>query len=225
VARVKERMSRKTSIHGDMVVLKAYEWTDFIKRNLQQVVVVVLVAVGAVAAGFGWSYYKDAKTDEAGRVLAPGNTAAAQARYSDAIPIFERVKNTYEGGEAGMEATISLAHAYFQTGKHEEARRIYQEFLDTYANKDDLLTIAATSGLASCDEQAGKFEEAAKQYEILAQDHTGGFLAPKFLLDAARCYQAANQTEQARKLYNQVVEQYKKSAQYVREAKNALAAL
>lgn len=224
MARVKQRMSHR-GLKDDIFVLKIFEWVHFLKSNAQQIVIGAIVVVIAGAAGFGWSFYKSSQRDEAGRVLAPGNTAALQSRYSDAIPIYERVKNSYRGTDVAMEAAMGLANAYFQTGQHAEAKDAYQEFLDVYGGKDDLLAVAAASGLAACDEQAGKFAEAARQYEKLAQDHAGGFLCPKFLIDAARCYQSAGQTEQARTLYNRVIEQYKKSTSYVREARNALANL
>ena len=224
MARVKSRITR-TDLKQDTFILKLFEWATFAKDNLQTVIITALVVIVAVVAGVVYRYYQSGQTEEAGRILAPGLTAAQQYRYGDAIPIFERVKTNYRGSTAGMEALNGLANALFQTGKTEDARRSFQEYLDTYGGKDDLMDIGAKSGLAACDEQTGKPAEAAKQFEALATDNPQAFLAPSLLLDAARCYQAAKQPESAKKLYDLVIEKYKKSAPYVREAKAGLAEL
>lgn len=224
MARVKSTITR-TDLKQDTFILKLFEWGEFAKNNLQTVIIVGLVIIVSVVAGVVYSYYQSSQTEEAGRILAPGLTAAAQYRYADAIPIFERVKTNYRGSNAGMDALSGLANALFQTGKTEDARRSFQEYLDTYGGKDDLTDIGAKSGLAACDEQSGKPAEAAKQFEALATEHPQAFLAPRLLLNAARSYRAANQPESARKLYTLIIEKYKKSATYVREAKSGLADL
>lgn len=224
MARVKSRITH-TELRQDTFILKLFEWGDFARNNLQTVIIVALVIIVSVVGGVGYRFYQSSQTEEAGRVLAPGLTAAQQYRYNDAIPILERVKTNYRGSTAGMEALTGLASAFFQIGKTEDAKRSFQEFLDTYGGKDDLMDIGAKSGLAACDEQTGKPAEAAKQFEGLATAHPQAFLAPRLLLDAARCYLAANQPESARKLYELIIEKYNKSATYVREAKSGLADL
>ncbi|MDE2729011.1 MAG: hypothetical protein OXI19_13390, partial [Gemmatimonadota bacterium] len=77
---------------------------------------------------------------------------------------------------------------------------------------------------AACDEEEEKYEEAANQYLALADEDPDSYLAPGFLLDAARCFGAADQKDQARALYDRVVANYE-STPYARDARIALTAL
>ena len=84
--------------------------------------------------------------------------------------------------------------------------------------------LEAEAGVAACEDQEGKYLEAAIQYRTLAETHPDVFLAPQFLIDAGRCYQAAERTSDARSMYEKVVSDYEDS-RYVRDARAALTML
>jgi TolA-binding protein len=205
----------------DSFILWLFEAGDFIQARYKEILAVVGVAAVAVAAGFLWSSRSASQLAEAGKIIAPARTAAEDGRYDDAIPIFERVKNEYGGTAVGLEATINLANARFYSGKYEEARKAYQDYLDEYGGDDPFYDISAKTGLAACDEQAGKFVEAAQQYQALADQHKDTSFAPQFLMDAARCLKAANQTDKAKAIYETIVKSYD-TTRFVREARAAL---
>ena len=83
---------------------------------------------------------------------------------------------------------------------------------------------APGAGIAACDEQSGKFSDAATAYLALAEENPESFLAPKFLLDAGRCFQAVEQVDKARALYDRIITSYETS-RYARDAKVALTTL
>lgn len=223
MARTRRRISRR-EMKEDRFILWLYELSSEIDKHWKTLVAAAVLIIACVA---GWYYWTDKQTGdlvEAGRVFAPGQTAMQDNRYEDAIPIFERVVNEFGGTSLALEATIELANACFQTGDFEKARTYYQAYLDEYGDADAYFSLAARSGLAACDEEEEKYEEAAGRYLALAEEDPDSYLAPGFLIDAARCYGAADQTDRARSLYDRVVEDYE-STPYARDARIALTAL
>lgn len=223
MARTRRRISRR-EMKEDRFILWLYELSGEIDKHWKTLTAAVVLVVACVA---GWYYWTNKQTDdlvEAGRLLAPGQTAMQDNRYEDAIPIFERVVNEFGGTALALEATIELANACFQTGDFEKARTYYQGYLDEYGAEDAMYEVTARSGLAACDEEEEKYEEAARQYRDLAEEDPDSYLAPGFLLDAARCYKAAEQKDEARALYDRVVETYE-ATPYARDARIALTAL
>lgn len=223
MARTRRRISRR-EMKEDRFILWLYEISSEIDRHWKSLTATVVVVVACVAGWYYWSDMQTVNLVEAGQVFAPGQTAMQDSRYEDAIPIFERVVTEYGGTSVALEATIELANASFQTGDFEKARTYYQAYLDEYGSQDAHYWLAARSGLAACDEEEEKYEEAANQYLVLADEDPESYLAPGFLLDAARCYGAAEQKDQARALYDRVVENYA-STPYARDARIALTAL
>ena len=223
MARTRRRTSRR-EMKEDRFILWLYELSSEIDRHWKTLTAAAVVVIVCVA---GWYYWSNKQSDdivEAGRILAPGQTAMQNNRYEDAIPIFERVVNDFGGTTLAPEATIELANACFQAGDVEKARTYYRKYLDEYGSQNAYFRMAARSGLAACDEEEENYEEAANQYLALVDEDPGSYLAPGFLLDAARCFSAAEQKDQARALYDRVVDTYE-STPYAREARIALTAL
>ncbi len=223
MARTRRRISRR-EMKEDRFILWLYEISSEIDRHWKTLTAAVVLVAACVAGWYYWSNTQTVDLAEAGQVFAPGQTAIQDSRYEDAIPIFERVVTEYGGTSVALEATIGLANACFQTGDFEKARTYYQLYLDEYGRQDGHFWLAARSGLAACDEEKEKYEEAANQYLALADEDPNSYLAPGLLLNAARCFGAADQKDQARALYDRVIENYE-STPYARDARIALTAL
>ncbi len=223
MARTRRRISRR-EMKEDRFILWLFELGSDIDKHKKTLIAAGVLIIVCVAGGYYWTNKQAGDLVEAGRVFAPAQTAMQDDRYEDAIAIFERVVNEFGGTALGLEASIELANAYFRTGDFEKARASYQAYLDEYGDEDAIYQVTARSGLAACDEEEEKYAEAARQYLALADEDAEGYLAPGFLLDAARCFKAAGQAEQARSLYDRVVETYE-STPYARDARIALTAL
>ena len=223
MARTRRRISRR-EMKEDRFILWLFEMSSDIDKHKWPLIIGVAVVVVCIAGGYYWTNSQADDLVEAGKVFAPGQTAMQDNRYEDAIPIFERVLDEYGGTALALETTIELANACFNTGDYEKARTYYRAYLDDYGDEDTLFQVTARSGLAACDEEEEKYEEAARQYLALADEDTDSYLAAGFLLDAARCYKAADMKEKARALYDRVVETYE-STPYARDAQIALTAL
>ncbi len=223
MARTRRRISRR-EMKEDRFILWLFEMSSEIDKHKWPLIIGVAVVVVCITGGYYWTNSQADDLVEAGQVFAPGQTAMQDNRYEDAIPIFERVVTEYGGTALALEATIELANACFNTGDYEKARTYYRAYLDEYDEEDALFQVTARSGLAACDEEEEKYEEAARQFLALADEDSDSYLAASFLLDAARCYTAADKKEDARALYDRVVESYE-STPYARDAQIALTAL
>ena len=208
----------------DRFIIFVYEVSEYITHHVQEIIIGVGVVVIAAAAGYLYSNMQQSRHAEAAQILAPALTAVQQERYGDAAPIFERIREEFGGTSSAAEATIRLADAYFRQGKTDEALTTYRQYIDEYGGDDEIVTISAEAGIASCIEQQGKYLDAAKRYHELADQYNDSYMLPRFLLDAGRCYQAADQTDQAKIMYDKVVNTYEDS-RYGQEAKLALTTL
>jgi len=220
VAKTRRRITRR-EIKEDRFIVWLFEAGEFLRKNIQPILIGVAVVIIAVSAGYLWSNQRTNNLLAAGKLLAPGQTAMQLERYEDAIPIFDRVISEFDGTPIAMEATIQLAKAYFFTGEITGARNSYVKYVDNYGGDDKFYTISAKAGIAACDEQTGKFLDAATSYLELANDDTDSFLYPKFLLDAGRCFQAADQLDRAKELYEKILTSHE-TTRYARNAKIAL---
>ena len=93
----------------------------------------------------------------------------------------------HKGTSAAGQGAVFLANRYFNQGRFNEAKNLYEQFLDQYGDTDEVLFFAAWSGIAGCLESQEEFVSAAKKYEQYA-DQYGGEQASLALIDAARCY-------------------------------------
>lgn len=223
MARARRRISRR-EIKEDRFILWLFEISGDIDKHKKTLIAGIAVVLLCVAGAYYWVNKQTNDLVEAGKLFAPGQTAIQQKRYDDAIAIFGRVVDEYHGTALAIEATIGLANAYFNNEDYQNARIYYQVFLDEYSNKDTIYHLTAGSGLAACDEEEGNYVEAARQYLALVDEDNDSYLAAGFLLDAARCFTAADQKGKARELYDRIVETYG-STPYARDAQVALTAL
>ncbi|MBI4553780.1 MAG: tetratricopeptide repeat protein [Candidatus Latescibacteria bacterium] len=220
---VRKKLQRREVKH-DTFVEFVYRASDYLLRHVQQVFIIVGVVVVAGGAGYLYSRMRQSRDEEAARLLAPAQIAAQRGQYKEAIPAYERVLREHDGTRSAGEAAIALGNAYFHVGRTDDALKTFQRYLNDHQDEDELLTISAMAGMAACGEQQGKYLDAAKRYQQTAEQFATSFIAPRLLIDAGRCYDAAGQKAQAKQMYDKVVTAYKTS-RYVREAKVALAAL
>ncbi|MBT5873768.1 MAG: tetratricopeptide repeat protein [Candidatus Latescibacteria bacterium] len=226
----RRRITRR-EIKEDRFIQFIYSANDYIAGHVQEILIGVGVVVIASVAGAWFANSRQASDEAAARLLAPAQTAMQNNRTEDAIPIYQRILTDHGGAEGSREATLGLANAFFRTGNTDEAKRYYEKYISDYGSgffgggsDADVVLLGAESGVAACEEQEGKYLEAAIQYRTLAETHPDVFLAPQFLIDAGRCYQAAERTSDARSMYEKVVSDYEDS-RYVRDARAALTML
>ncbi len=235
----RSRRITRREMKEDKFILLLYSASDYITHHVQEVLIGVGVVVVAAVAGVLYANARESADQDAARLLAPAQTAMQNNRLEDALPIYERILNEFDGSSSARDATLGLAHANFKSGDLVKAREYFQTYVSEYSpgiilglwsalpgtvNSIDVVLVSAEAGLAACLEQETRYSEAAIEYRRLAEAYPDLFLAPQFFLDAARCYQAAEQTAEAKSMYDFVISEFKDS-RYERDARTALTTL
>lgn len=218
----KSRLSKKKIKEDKLVTfyfnaIEYYnKYQNYILGGLAAVVVLVLVSV----------YFSNMQTEKEGK--ASGKLAVARMHLSQmntkvAIDTLEAVISEFSGTNSAGVACFYLANTYFQQQNTESAQIYYQKYLDDY-DDDALISSSSLAGVAACLEQKKEYKEAAKLYEKSTQKYPQVFDSADKLMSAARCYRLAGIKENAKKIYEQVIEEYPNSG-YKNDAELFLAQL
>src|SRR5258706_5055615 len=170
-----------------------FDWTRINSRALTAGAAIIVIA----AAGY-WFYMRSRQIQaanaekalmQAKQSMSAGNLALAQ---SDLQKIYTRYGST----GAGVEAAMLLAQIDFDSGKIQDGISRLEKVAGSSAASDNESTIRSLEGDGYA--QMGKMAEAAKAYQSAAD--VSGFENEKAFSTskAARAFQAAGDTAQAR---------------------------
>ncbi len=210
------------------------EWVAMAVRFVQMrrtAVIGVLVALSLTCiAGAGYWWYRGRQESEASRALAqandllrgeqpgsPGNPSEAMKRYRD-------VAQQFRGTMSAEEALIALGNLQYDAGKTDEAAGTFSEYLSTYSRGH--FRMIAGIGKAYAQEAKGDLQGAVKTLtEVLDQDKNNP-LAGEAYMSLARMYEELKKTDDAMRVYGQIVERYTQThwAQQALERMSALKA-
>ena len=220
----RKRLTRK-QIKEDKLVTMYGKATDYINENskllIGAAVLIILVFVGI------WAIRSSRMAEEANASLelARGKTAYDEGDYIRAIDILRRAVEDYGGSKSGALAGLYLANSLYETEEFEEAERYYRIFSDKMSS-NGLLASSGLAGIAACLEHSENYAEAAKYYLEAAEKYPKEIYADRYLLDAGRCFMAADQSAEALNTLESLVEKYPESAnvrtaeQYIAELKS-----
>jgi tetratricopeptide (TPR) repeat protein len=116
-----------------------------------------------------------------------GQNAFAETNYEAAARSFERVTLDYAGSESAPGALFYLAESYYRMEQHQQAIAVYKNFIQTHG-EDELVDLARFREGTSLY-KLGNFENAASNYELLADLSPDGEYSALALYNAGLCYQ------------------------------------
>jgi tetratricopeptide (TPR) repeat protein len=148
---------------------------------------------------------------------ATGSFATEEAKLTAALPKLKAAADTYPDSQAGITARYMLASTLASLGKNEEAMQAFDEVL-ARSGEGGLYGRVARLGKAQAQASAGQLDPAIATLKGLATDSESDLPADAVLMELAGAYQAKGLTEEARKTYEQIIEQHPTSP-YVPEAK------
>ncbi|MFQ6091262.1 MAG: tol-pal system YbgF family protein [bacterium] len=218
----RKRITKK-QIKQDKLVTYTFKIVDYIQDHSRQFTFGVVAIIAVLLIGFIVAKGKKQKELNAAILLGKAQLVYESGDYAGAAHLFESVIRQYGGTENGGRATYFLANCYFFTGDVDQALKYYEKYVAKY-HRLPSLTASAMAGAAACYEQKGEYAEAARRYEKAATEFRDFYAAPDYLLDAGRCYQAAADTANARKVYRKIVDLYPESKS-LQQAKLSLAEL
>lgn len=206
----------KQVLKEDKLVTYTFKLNAYIRKNSKKISYITLISILLIFVISGM--YLSKKRLEGSSI---SDVGIAQLIYESgnitvAKSAFEDVVNKYNGTKGAGIATYYIGDCYYKSEEFNEAKNYFQKYLDDYED-NDILTNSAISGIAACLEEEKEYKKAAEYYKRAAEKFPDSFIAPRNLIDMARCYDLAGMKNEAEKGCKEVIEKYPSSI-YVREA-------
>ena len=201
----------KREIKEDALVTAYFRVRKFIQkysRHLNIGLLAVLIIV--VVAVFMFRSKRNAEFTATER-LGVAEQSYDASNYLTLVDELTQIVNAYPGTRAAGEASFYIGNTYFMIEDYVNAQKYYQLYMDDYSD-NDLFSVSAMAGVATCYEVQNRFIEAAQLYEKAGKRYSRLFHAPFYLKDAARCYGLAGESEKAKMTYRMIIDQYPESS-------------
>lgn len=148
--------------------------------------------------------------NEAQRRVAELGTATIlrqQRKYSQALDIYRNVFNSSEDQETRYQALSSMAKIYEETGRYEQARKLFNQLLTEFSNHQNAQA-TAYQGLGNLLSREGKLDEAVEHYRRVLALNAEDTIKVIALNAIAQIYIQHGQYEQARAVFDELGESY-----------------
>jgi len=147
---------------------------------------------------------------EAGKapIQAPGTYPTDKARLEAAAPKLLATAEMYPAQDAGLIARYRLAAALVAIGRNAEGIQRYNEVAE---KSTGLYQVMAKMGIADAQITAGQYDQAITSLKVLAQQTTEETPVDGVLMQLGRAYKLAGKTEDARKTFKRVTEEFAQS--------------
>jgi len=159
----------------------------------------------------------------AAQLGATGSFATEEAKLTAALPKLQAAADAYPESSAGIQARYHYAGALAALGRHDEAVKAFEE-VETRSGPDSLYGRMAALGKADTQLKAGQVDAAIATWKDLAGKPDGSLPGDAILMELGRAYQAKGDTDEARKTYTQLVDEFPASP-YAVEARAELDSL
>jgi len=245
--KTKERHQLKENALAEMLAV-AHENFEKHKRVMRGVLLVAIVVAAVVGGILAWRGQTEARAQQLlgeamvalnARVLpvtaqpeAPGEVPAAAtigatgtfptvaAKLNVALPKLKAAADAFPDTDAGVTARYHYASALAALGRHDEAVKAFDEVV-ARGGTDSLYGRMAQMGRADALVRAGQHEAAIATWKALASGTDDALPKDAILMELGKAYQAAGNTEEARKTFNQLIEEHPASL-YTTEARAEL---
>lgn len=151
---------------------------------------------------------------------ATGSFATEAAKLNAALPKFKAAADAFPDSDAGITARYHYASSLAALGRHDEAIAQFDE-VARRAGADSLYGRMARFGRADTQARSGKLDAAITTWKEMASSTDESLPKDAILIELAKAYQAAGKTDDARKTFNQVLDEHPTSP-YAAEARTEL---
>jgi len=210
----------------DALAARLAESEDFVRRN-RNLLLGVLVAVVAVVAGvFGYNYWRTEQNTQAQNAMFKAVDYWEADSLNKALkgdgkrPGLTKVASEYSGTKAGNLANFYAGVAALKEGKYQDA----YNYLDKFSADDYLVQSRAYSLMGDAKLELNQPKEAAELYGKAADHKANEQFSPGYLLKQGIALEAAKDNAGAIKAYDRILNDYAASAE-VGEARQRKAAI
>jgi TolA-binding protein len=156
----------------------------------------------------------------AATIGATGSFSTEAAKLTAALPKLQAAADAYPDSRAGITARYHYASSLSALGRSDEAIRAFDDVISR-AGTNSLYGRMARLGKADTQSRAGQHQAAIASWKELADNADDALPKDAILMELGKAYQAAGNTDEAKKTFNQVVDEFPASS-YVAEARAAL---
>jgi TolA-binding protein len=189
-------MATVSQISQDPALETSLFWDQY---KLPIIGIVVALLLGGIGYA-GYQLYTQRQDADAAALL------AAATSPQD----YQQVVARYEGSAAAASAYLMLAEEQRAKKNFAEANTTLHKFIDQFP-KHELIT-TAWMGVAANLDSLGKSDEALSTYQRLVAEYPQNFNAPLALLSQVPLLKAKNRTDDARRVCETLLTQYRDSA-------------
>ncbi len=187
----RKRITKK-ELKQDKLVTAYFKVMDFLRNNRKLVSGLMTGLVIAVIVVVAYLNNVNSNNRKAATELSQVLTYFDGGAYQVAINgdpshnVFglKSIVENYGGSETGEAAKVYLADCYYYLGDYTDAMKYFKD----YDGSDNFLKASADAGVAEVYEIWGDHQKAAEYYQRAASRDSKNFLAPQYLIGAARNY-------------------------------------
>jgi tetratricopeptide (TPR) repeat protein len=245
--KTKERRQLKENELVEMLAVMRENFEKH-KRVLNGVLLVALVVAAVIGGIVAWGGQSEARAQQLlgeamvtfnARVVpvtaqpeAPGEVPAAAtigatgtfptvaAKLNAALPKLKAAADAFPETDAGVTARYHYASSLATLGRHDEAVKAFEEVI-ARAGAESLYGRMAQMGKGDALVRAGQHDAAIATWKELASSTDEALPKDAILMELGKAYQAAGNSDEARKTFNQLIEEHPTSP-YTPEARAAL---
>lgn len=157
---------------------------------------------------------------EAGKppVQRPGTYPTDRARLEAALPKLLEVADAYPDSDAGLMARYRAAAALVAIGRTQDGAARYKEVVD---KGKGAYQVMARLGIAEAHLMAGQFDQAIASFKEVEALKSDDVPVDGVLMQLARAYQLAGKSDDAKKAFKRVVDEFPQSP-YAQAARREL---
>jgi len=174
------------------------EMIAFVRKNARNLQIGLICVVVLVLSWVFYDYYTEMQEMKGASLLASGLQAESTEQR---LQVLENVLKDYGRTDAARWSKLELAHLDYKEGRYDAAAAKYKETLDSISSDNSLVPLSRLN-LAQSYEQAGQFDLAIAQYNLLKK--TAGFKNQAYL-GLGRMYLAKEDAVQARTAYEELL--------------------
>jgi tetratricopeptide (TPR) repeat protein len=162
------------------------------------------------------------REDSAGTSSSDGSFFSEDDKFKAAIAEFEQVTKNHSNSATATLATYYVAEYSRRIGDYDKAIESFKNYLRAEGTGGELAAFAV-EGIAASLEAQGKNDQATQQYQRLTE-HPFDMQPERGRFHVARLEQKAGRTEEAVRLFNEIIEKHPKTT-YLRDIEDRLSML
>ncbi len=199
------------------VVAGVLAWRDQSESRAEQLLGEAMVAFNARVVPVTAQPDAPGEVPAAASIGATGTFSSVAAKLTAALPKLKAAADAFPETDAGITARYHYASSLAALGRHDEAVKAFDEVV-ARAGADSLYGRMAQMGKADGLVRAGQHEAAIATWKQLASSTDETLPKDAILMELGKAYQAAGNTDEARKTFNQLIEEHPTSL-YTPEAR------